>query len=244
MLTFADMRLLRIKLQRAAWMARQLELAITRQTKMGPERVGGRSNETPVPFDDAASEAAWVLRNVLVNYAGPVAVARDEFLDLSMQTPDLAMWLHERATSVTDKDVLDELMSALDLGTKAIDRPTVRIYLGDCECGARIYGDPENEAVPCENCSRTHDGRARRRANNIRGRDLPVTANDAARFLGEVDGIAVTAKRIRVWASRGKLVQVGFSPDGQRTYRLGAVVDLAREVSRGQRCTPDETGPA
>lgn len=229
MLTFADMRLLRTKLQRAAWMARQLELAITRQTKMGGERVGGKSNETPVPFDDRASEAAWVLRNVLVNYAGPVAKSRGEHLDLSMQTPNLALWLHARVTSIADPDLIDELLDALDLGTKAIDQPTTRIYLGDCECGARIYGDPENEAVPCDACHQTHDGRARRRANNLRGRDLPVTANDAARYLGEVDGVAVTAKRIRVWASRKKLEHVGFSPDGQRTYRLGDVVDLARQ---------------
>ena len=238
MLTFADMRLLRTKLQRAAWLARQLELAITRQTKMGPERVGGRSTETPVPFDDRASEAAWVLRNVLVNHAGPVAVKLGEHLDLSLQTPDLAMWLHARVTHVEDHDLIDELLDALDLGTKAIDQPTVRIYLGDCECGARIYGDPENEAVPCEVCERTHDGRARRRANNLRGRDLPVTANDAARYLGEVDGVAVSAKRIRVWASRGKLEHVGFSPDGQRTYRLGDVVDLVRQSVS----TPSETG--
>ena len=239
MLSFTDMRLLRTKLQRAAWMARQLELAITRQTKMGGERVGGKSNETPVPFDDRASEAAWVLRNVLVNHAGPVAVRLGEYLDLSLQTPDLALWLHARVTSVEDTDFIDELMSALDLGTQAIDQPVARIYLGDCACGARLYGDPESEAVPCEACERTHDGRARRRANNLRGRNLPVTANDAARYLGEVDGVAVTAKRIRVWASRKKLEHVGFSPDGQRTYRLGDVVDLAR----GAVTTSSETEP-
>lgn len=231
MLTFADMRLLRTKLQHAAWMSRQLELAITRQTKMGGERVGGKSNETPVPFDDRASEANWVLRNTLVSHAGPVAVARNEFLDLSMQTPDLALWLHARVTSVTDSDLIDELLSALDLGTKAIDQPTVRIYLGDCECGARLYGDPENEAVPCDGCGRLHDGRARRRANNLRGRDLPVTASEAARYLGEVDGVSITSKRIMMWAKRGKIADVGVNHDGHKVYRLGDVVDLARTMS-------------
>lgn len=230
MLSFADMRLLRTKLQLAAWSSRQLELAITRQTKMGPERVGGRSTETPVPFDDRASEAAWILRNVLVAHAGPVAVQLGEYLDLSMQTPDLALWLHARVTSVTDTDLIDELLDVLELANRVIDRPMVRIYLGDCGCGAKLYGDPENEAVPCELCGETHDGRARRAQNNKRGQDLPVTASDAARYLGEVDGVAVTSKRVMMWAKRGKLVPVGANQDGHRLYRLGDVVDLAKSL--------------
>lgn len=228
-ISFADMRLLRTKLEQAKWLAGQLEIAITRQTKMGPERVGGKSVETPVPFDERASEAAWVLRNTLVNHAGPVARKIGVSLDLSLTTAQLAGWLHAAVPVVDDPDVLDEVMAAVDLGLAAIDQPVTRIYLGGCDqCGARLYGDPTNEAVPCEVCGATHDGRARRRANNLRGRELPVTANDAARYLGDVDGLTITARRIRVWASRGKLEHIGFDADGQRIYRLGDVVDLAR----------------
>ena len=66
MLTFADMRLLQTTHVRAVWLSNQLELAITRPTALGPEKVGGKSTETPVPFDDRASEAAWILRNTLL----------------------------------------------------------------------------------------------------------------------------------------------------------------------------------
>ena len=225
-LPFDVLRLLRKRLETAAWLAGQLELTITRQSQTGnPYKDGGKSNETPLMFDDRASEAAWVLRQTLSAHAVEISA-----LEVGASTADIARRLHELVVHITDPNALEEITSAVDLGLVAIDQPPCRIYLGDCECGSRLYGDPEQQQIECGRCGETHDPKQRRALNAVRGREIPVTATEAAKYLGEVCGVMITASRIRVWAHRGKLNPVGANQDAKPVYRLGDVLDLARNA--------------
>lgn len=226
-LPFDVLRLLRKRLETAAWLAPQLELNITRQVQSGnPYKDGGKSNETPLVFDDRASEAAWVLRQTLLAHASEMY----EELAAGMSTVDLARGLHRNVVAIQDPNALDEITSAVDLGLKIVDRPVCRIYLGDCECGQRLYGDPEESEIECGRCGAKHEPQARREMNAIRGREIPVTATEAAKYLGEVCGVMMTASRIRLWAHRGKLTPIGVNQDAKPVYRLGDVLDRARNA--------------
>lgn len=59
-----------------AEIASELETTVTRQDKLG-EGTGGRASaETPVPFNDNASEVGWVVRNTLTTWARVVLDTR------------------------------------------------------------------------------------------------------------------------------------------------------------------------
>jgi hypothetical protein len=241
-LPFETVRAIRDKLTTAAWVAEQLQLNITRQTQSGtPYRDGGKSTDTPLVFDDRASEADWILRNTLAAHSidasgcrcdPPTATCELPVTPPPRGTVALARWLLNHSTRITDTNALEEISAAVDYGHSVIDCPAVRIYLGDCECGEKLYGDPEATEILCGRCACVHNPSEKRAANNARARDYPVTASDAARFVGAVCGLQLTPGRIRVWASRGKITALGVDQDGHNLYRLGDVVDTARAVAQ------------
>jgi hypothetical protein len=108
-----------------------------------------------------------------------------------------------------------------------IDVRTERLYLGECTCGVAIYGSSEHDEVHCWKCRTVYRTEEWRKANAEAGRELLVTVAEAAQYLGEVYGIQATAQRIRRW----KPVPVGADDEGVPVYRLGDLLDLARNTS-------------
>lgn len=234
MLSFNEIRMLEAKLIAAQWIWEELQVAVTRQSKMAaPYRTGGKSSEHPTMFDTTASEAAWVLRNTLRQWATEVACdCRVPYVKCDTVFPgdvkELAGWMVSRVIRfIPHPEALDEICAAVDLGLRVIDRPPVRIYLGDCDCGARLYGDPDADEMSCWRCAFEHDPKTLRDRNIQRGGELLVTAKEAARYVGELYGIRLTANRIRVWHKRdGKLEPVELN--GELLFRFGDIVAIAR----------------
>lgn len=214
-----------------SWLAGQLDLNVTRQSQSGSRfRDGGRSTEKPLVFDDGASEGAWVLRNTLETWAVCVRDAiRASPADPS--TRGLTKWLRWQLGAIAGlsgaADLLGELNSVVSYAFMLIDIKSERLYLGDCTCGVAIYGASEHDEVHCWKCRQVYRTEEWRKANAEAGRELLVSIPEAARYLGEVYGIQATAQRIRRW----KPVPVGADDGGVPVYRLGDLLDLARNTS-------------
>lgn len=193
---------IRTELVSLAWLCRQLQVSITRQAQIGdPYRDGGKATETPLMFDDNASEAAWVTRNTLRSWGAEIGeYARDE--DTALLAVRLAAAWYRLAALPDASQCLDEITQAAELATRAVDRPEVRVYLGNCHCGRRIHADPSDDEVVCGACSKVHPVAELREGNRHTGSQIFVTAREAELYLGEVYGVQVTARRIRVWAAR------------------------------------------
>lgn len=242
-LSFNEIRSLKKSLQAAQWISKELEVQITRQSQTGsPYRDGGKSNETPLVFDDKASEASWILRNTLRAWSSEVScICVVPMRPCTEQMPTgttehVAQWLESRVLRLQPyRDAYEEISEAVDQALEAIDRPVSKIYLGECSCGQRLYGDPMADRIECWACGYTYEPKVLRAANIERGRDLMVTAKEAQRYIGTIYGIALTARRIRAWG-RGKIERHGEdSVTGETLYRLGDIVDTATASNRLRR---------
>lgn len=197
--------IIRRELLALGWIYEQVLVTLTRQAQTGdPYRDGGKSSETPLMFDEGASEAAWTIRNTVCAWAvdvgipcageyvgNVIAAMADRWLDLSRL---------EQAVQL-----IEELRFANEAGLRVVDRPAVRVYLGDCHCGRKVHADPRDETHVCGHCGTEHDIADLRAANREAGQQIMVTAREAELYLGEVYGKQVTAKRIWQWAERGKI---------------------------------------
>lgn len=238
-LCFECQRGLHEKLGNAAIFARQLQLSITRQSKTGGPREGGKSTETPLPFDDNASEADWVMRQTLIAWSNEIQLLT--VYSETWTTMGIALWLRMHVRQLarlgSAGQCFDEIDQALTLAVRAVDRKPVRLYLGHCQCGQELFGDPDVPEYSCLRCGVDHDTNTRRIANQQQARDVVVTANEAAVYLGAVFGIRLRVSRIQNWGTRGKVPRVEVA--GLYLYRLGDVLDAARETASGVRTLGD-----
>lgn len=209
---------LRMRCRAAAWLCGQLELEVTRQTQHGsPNREGGKSNETPLIFDDKASEAAWIMRSTIEAWAPDPGLG---------DTKRRAIWLADNLfrymVSGEIVQVYREITEVCIVGMRVIDRP-IRIYLGDCpHCsGVQIFGDPEEHLIACKACGRVMRTVELRADTRIRAREMWLTAAEAQRVLGEVYGVMITRKRINLWAHRGRIKAV------EGRYLVADILDCA-----------------
>lgn len=244
MLSFDDIREIRSALTAVEWIAPELQNNITRQTKSGAAyRDGGKSNSTPLVFDDRASTAATDLRIVLSEWSSTV---QDEWTGYDREpvpqdAVSLAAFIQARIMGLVPYDeAKDDILGSVSRSKAVVDSPATTIYLGVCSCGTRLYGDPESTYMVCWACGTTYTVALLRQANQTRGENYLVTANDAARYIGDISGIMLTARRIRAWHRQGKLDHRGctcsaperpcgtaLSPTGEFRFRLGDIVRLA-----------------
>jgi len=245
MLSFDDIRDIRSALTAVEWIAPELQNAITRQTKSGAAyRDGGKGNSTPLVFDDRASVASTDLRVTLLCWARTV---QDEWTGTTTREPvptgavELSAFIKARVMGLTPYDESkNDILGSVSRSKVVVDSPATTIYLGMCSCGTRLYGDPESAYLECWTCGVTYDTQLLRQANQTRGENYLVTASDAARYIGDISGIMLTARRIRAWHRQGKLDHRGctcsapekpcvtaLSPTGEFRFRLGDIVRLS-----------------
>lgn len=213
---------------------------LTRQDKIGDREGGRRSTETPLPFREQASEAAWVLHAVLLAWVRVLSESDSPMQSLIGTTDrgryansvELALWLlrhrdtfrrHEQAATA-----VDELLDAVRVARRAVDRPAALVYRGPCDgCNKDLYVPAHLSEVTCRACGATYDAAARRAWLVERIDGHLATAAEIARGVSTLLGKDVPVNNIHQWHSRERLFPKGYDRRGRPLFAVGDVVTLA-----------------
>lgn len=193
----------------------------------------GRGGEQALPFNPAASEIGWVLRNTLNTWCK--LVAEERVWDLPEDHPaKVAGWLlhqvewirHQRA----GHQAIEEITSAVNAVRKAVDRPAERLYAGPCkECGTHLYGKQGQTSFDCPKCATTLTIDSQMDWMDAVLLDKIVTAKEGSALLGRY-GYDVTRETINKWRQRGKLEACGKDRDEAWVYPWLALKKVAEEM--------------
>lgn len=211
----------------------ELDLQMSRQSRAAP-RYGGRSAETPIPFDSRAAKAHATLSDLLTTWARryhapttALAGPRRSADWLRFHVPMIALTPHAESMFV---DL--EQASAYAIGI--IDNPESKDYIGICSslidgkfCNVDLYAVQGMESLTCPHCGTVHDVGGRRETMFNAADDLLLNGIDIARIAG-VMGVRITAAGVYRWRFRGRLIPRGTNAEGHPLYRLGDVLELAR----------------
>lgn len=220
----------------------ELDVALSRQVRIGGGSGGRRSAEKPLPYDATSSEALAVLRSTLVGWVREIV---DDSPWPADRLDSMAGWLLARMpVLVVHKaadEAFEEIGSAVANARRAVDRPVSRVFAGVCAnvptqdgvtvgppCDGRVYGRPGRSVALCEKCRHSHDVEARRQEMLDELDDRLFTAAEIATlgvYLGDAFDRARTRKLINAWASRGLLDVRGLSAAGDPRYRFGDVIE-------------------
>lgn len=194
-----------------------LDIAESRQARIGGGKAGKGSAHERWPYNPGAAEAADRLRNVLTTWA--------RIFD-SEATGDPARILLDHIDDIRSHPAVAVLVGDVGDAVKrarwSIDRPSERQYLGVClyeeggaTCHAEIWAPMDADEITCTQCEITHDVAERRAWLLKRAENMICTVREAASYLGEVGRIRVTEARIRGYLQRGRIA-----------YRTGTMIRL------------------
>jgi hypothetical protein len=204
-----------------------LEVTRTRQARLGLGGPRGKGSELPLMWHEGASRAIDLLAQDVAGWVDRLAQVEGEGLvrDLkllcaSMAKIRLANWAPEMARGV-------ETHTARAM--RVLDRPEEVRYLGPCPgagCGEDLYVLEHDEWVRCGACSEMWNVEERRA--DVLGQlgDVLVGAKALAEVLTGMTGEKVSHDRVRVWASRGRILAHGHDRKGRPVYRVGDGVAL------------------
>lgn len=226
------------ELRTVGWISDELDVTLSRQDRIGMQQGGhkpGKEVERPLPYNLGASEAGWILHEVLTSTARDLAEQRGLELDCVDTSPGIAAWLARHVDVIRHDEgggqTYDELTDAITAARRVIDAPAGRMFAGPCgsetdagRCGADLYAAIDAPSVSCRECGAKWDAGERQRDLLARARDRLGTATELERLLPWFLGAPITAKHIRVWASR-KRISIKGVKDGEGMYQIGEVVD-------------------
>lgn len=160
---------LRAALAEASSLDDELTTTLTRQDRVGGQRVGGRSSETPLAYNVGASEMREHLATSLRDW---VRVASDDrvltegpscsWCSHSTCTylrrhrlpeptiTEMALWLHGQTEWLRHQqwadEALDGLLAVVRDAQRVVDAPTDRVFAG--VCGAQVLVEDGFDGVP------------------------------------------------------------------------------------------------
>jgi hypothetical protein len=248
--------------QRSPNLVDELHTTIAGLARISGRNVGipVRSAETPLPWNERASEALAHLHSVLASWVFTVSGYHGIAVDIITTPVESAEWLLRFHNLLRTTDIAgqahEEIREAIRQAEWAIDRPAERQYAGPCdpECGGQVFGKPDSNIARCDTCELTYDLDERRAFLLQAAEDYLVTAAEASKALPAFLGRPVNVKTIRNWANTDdkltgsrRLVRHGVDPETDTAlYRLGDIVDLAvvTQMRIRRPKEPAETPPA
>ncbi len=237
-------------------LSHHLDLALTRQSRMGSGDGGRRGAETPLPWDERAREAGFILRSALVGWVrvlsedvraieGPMCGyvcghSTCEYMSLGRGPVDdlaaIARWLirHAKVLLLHEAagEAAEEILDAVRQARRAVDRPADRLYAGPCDqCGVDMYARPGAALVACPVCV---DEDGRRLRYEVRDRREWLLAEAAELLLPAPDVARALTSLVRpiapallhTWVARGKLSARSVDARGRALFRVADVVEL------------------
>jgi hypothetical protein len=249
-------RRLRRNLGDIPYYADQLDVTLTRQSRLASYRVGSRSAERPLPFDWLASVTVGTLHNTLTSWARTISVRQPP-----VRIADLCLYLEERVgswarISPEGPQMVDEVSYLLRELKTRIDRPP-DWYVGPCSmprvvlqpalteagrvtlaivderiCQATLWTRLDAKIIICRECKARFPAAERREWLVAQVEDSLVPLNLIVDALPTLIGVTVARDTARKWVSRTRLVPRGLSMDGDELFRGGDVMELARMSRR------------
>lgn len=224
-------------------LAYDLDIAVTRQARIG-QRSGGKSTETPLAYDQRASDADDALKKALAKWAHTIAFetgAEPPTGDLA----HIATWLRPRVGWLRHHEqgalAWTEILDAVRDARRVIDRPADKLYAGPCDCGEDLYARLDAAYVICKSIAHEDpvawEVEARRRWLLASAEDVLATTTEISRAMARY-ATPVTPSAIRGYVARKRLGQRGERVENGKTlalYRLGdvmAIVIPAPEMER------------
>lgn len=234
----------------------ELEVTVTRQARTAPDNQGVRSPETPLPWNEAASDAAFVLNTTLNAWSLDVSrIAEDErdhfqpipYTDTIAVAQWLARNLHTLRQHPEAGTAHNEIINAIREARRAIDRPQDPIPFGECGhifedghvCQEILYGHLDRPHVKCRACATPHKvaNRLEWMLGHIRG--MLGTIPELVVF-AHLAGKRTSEDKLRLMASRGRFLAVG-SKGSLPTYR---VADVLKAIDERYKHRPKVAGAA
>lgn len=232
-------------------LGRDLDVTLARQTVLGTLE-GPRSAGRPLPYNTSAARTAHEVQLRLAHWVRVVHVDGEAWppADVTVE----ARWLLARLDRLVgsplvvefDRDVA-RVIAAL---RSAVDRPADRWYAGPCDTAGcveetfdvddagrtvrrlqptQMYADPELQVVKCRRCGTSYDVEARRAWLLDAAQDTLAHAELIGRAAPAL-GVDITPAAVRGYADRGRIVAHGTDLRGRPLYRVGDVIDVARDV--------------
>lgn len=240
-----------------------LHVDLTRQSKGAG---GGKSSIIPMPFGLSASDARVDAVNTVGTWIR--CIAEDYGEDIAKRTlvcvghacvvvseaiPGRTMdawasWLLERLYRIRGHQavaqIYDELLYAVDMCKRTIDRPADREFLGTCDiCGHNLFAKPGAAAagleVACKECAKLagpkdhvpiYDARDRRQYMRDEFRDRLASAQEILAACPSIYGVPINTNTFYSWVSRGLLAE-----HGPGRYKVGEALDLAIAAAEKKR---------
>jgi hypothetical protein len=233
-----------------------LDLAISRQTRLTSASVGGRSPEKPLPWNERASEAADHLAALLIGWArvlvasvhtiqGPTCGSCLHpsclYAQLSYEPHHhpaaVSPWLHRHAGALiahpAGPDAVEEILTAVRNARHAVDTPPRDlVYAGPCSrCDGGLYAKPGAATVACRWCV-DDEGKPLRYEVAARRKWMLDSLNDlelpAPLIARALTSLVRPIKPalIHTWVSRQRLTPAGLDDLDRMVFRVGDVVDL------------------
>lgn len=223
-------------------LAAELDLAVTRQTRIGSAAGGRSTGERPLLFSQDASRVrstaentfrAWLLHAVAhgrrrIAPLGPTCrecthpsceMTRGSFPGLALC---LVFHLPRILGRVDAGQAVDELSYAVAIMRNVIDRPADRVYVGPClsplpdrsRCTTDLYAHHGADTIACPVCSVEYDVTKRRTWLLAQAEDQLARPAEIARAVSAL-GQPVKVERIRQWVHRGRLIPHTFEELGR-----------------------------
>lgn len=213
----------------------ELDIAVSRQAKMTAGNAGGgRSSEKPLPLNLTADDHGRHLKATLTTWAHLVADTRGLPRPLD-GIPTTARWMlghvewlrHHPAGA----DAVTEIRESIANVRRAIDRPRVKVYAGQCDaCGSALYASETASWAVCPVCldddGRTSYSVQERRDAMLSAMEVMCMGPTEAAYALSILVRPIPAATIRKWASRGKLEPAGVDDRGHSVYRLHDIAKL------------------
>jgi hypothetical protein len=224
-----------VALGEVPWLDGELETTIGGQKAASYTGSSSRGAEVPSPVNWGASEARTHLRAVLVSWVRFCAdeAVRNTSPHLGLPPDDLpaiSRWLMWRVDGLALLDIgpeaVDEITDAVTTCRRFVDRPPELKYAGPCDCGRDVYHRPGATQAYCRECGETHDVGERYTWMKSQVMGRLVTAREGATLLSRFD-LETQQGTIDKWRERGRLVEKGHNPTGQRLYLFDDLIDLA-----------------
>lgn len=223
-------------------LAADLEVTISRQDRIAPERHGGRSAEKPMPFNAHASEKATVLNATTNAWALDVSrLGEDERDPLAehhySDTAAVAAWLARNLSTLRQHpeagQAYDEVTHAIREARQAVDRPRELVFAGQCleeyddgqVCREDLYAARGKTTATCRVCGARHDMQLRREWMLGSIEDQVAYSGLLAGLVSNL-GVQIGSSTIRRYASAGRIHAISVDAKRRPLYRIGDVLDV------------------